>query len=285
MQIVKKINNNVALGVDDRGNSVVVFGKGIGFPHTPYVLKDERQIERLFYGVNRKIAMAIESITPENLLAAADVADLAGVELDRKLNPNLPFILADHIQFAQERLEESLDVKNPLEDVVMRVYPVEYHLGVQGVGMIAGRTGVKLPEYEATNIALHIVNAEGAPGLDKGTLASMHDVMESTSVIEKFTSIIEGCFDGVKLDTSSYEFMRFAAHIRYLVSRLSSGDLAETSNRSLFSQAAEDFPEAYTCVRTIDMWLRSEKGWKCTEEELLYLMIHINRLVTTSAVG
>lgn len=41
MIIVKKINNNFAMARDDRGNELVVSGKGVGFHETPYYLEDE----------------------------------------------------------------------------------------------------------------------------------------------------------------------------------------------------------------------------------------------------
>ena len=31
MQVIKKINNNVALGLDNHGCELVIFGNGIGF--------------------------------------------------------------------------------------------------------------------------------------------------------------------------------------------------------------------------------------------------------------
>lgn len=54
MKIVKKINNNVALAQDARGHELVVFGKGIGFPATPYELDDLSKIQRTFYDVGAK---------------------------------------------------------------------------------------------------------------------------------------------------------------------------------------------------------------------------------------
>lgn len=40
MKITKKINNNVALAQDAKGRELIVFGKGVGFPATPYELTD-----------------------------------------------------------------------------------------------------------------------------------------------------------------------------------------------------------------------------------------------------
>ena len=48
MKIIKKINNNVALAQDARGNDLVVFGKGVGFPPMPCELKDLSNVQRTF---------------------------------------------------------------------------------------------------------------------------------------------------------------------------------------------------------------------------------------------
>ena len=40
MKIVKRINHNAALAIDDNGNELVILGKGVGFPKTPYELTD-----------------------------------------------------------------------------------------------------------------------------------------------------------------------------------------------------------------------------------------------------
>ncbi|SEH71181.1 PRD domain-containing protein [Parafannyhessea umbonata] len=115
-------------------------------------------------------------------------------ELNRKLNPNLPFTLADHIQYAQKRLQEGGDIHSSLEAEVRRVYPVQLEIARTGVGMIKSRTGFELPEAEAVNNALHIVNSEGAPGMDSAVPTNMHYVMESTRVIEKIVELIEESF-------------------------------------------------------------------------------------------
>lgn len=40
MKIIKKINNNVAIGLDKNNQELIVFGKGIGFPKMPYEVDD-----------------------------------------------------------------------------------------------------------------------------------------------------------------------------------------------------------------------------------------------------
>ena len=52
MWVIKKINNNVAMGKDSRNREVVLFGKGIGFHQMPYELNDLSRIDRSYYGVS-----------------------------------------------------------------------------------------------------------------------------------------------------------------------------------------------------------------------------------------
>ena len=50
MKIIKKINNNVAEAIDGNGNHLIAFGKGLGFPKTPYELTDLNKITMTFPG-------------------------------------------------------------------------------------------------------------------------------------------------------------------------------------------------------------------------------------------
>ena len=118
MLILKKINNNVALAASDDGREVVVFGKGIGFHDMPYELSDESLIQRKFYNVPESLQDMVGTLPDDVLLAASDIACFAAQQLGCKLSGGLPFILADHLQFAVQRDDEQLSAPNPLEHEV-----------------------------------------------------------------------------------------------------------------------------------------------------------------------
>ena len=101
-------------------------------------------------------------------------------------------------------------------------------------------------------------------------------VMKSAVILDRATQIIEKHV-GQPLDHSSYAYVRFVAHMRFLIRRLKQGGSKRTENSSLFYQAAKDFPDAYAC-RDINEYLSDAYGWSCSDEELLYLMMHVNRL-------
>ena len=268
MLILKKINNNVALASTDAGEEVVVFGKGVGFHEMPYELEDESVIQRVFRDVDEKSIDGFEGISDEVLLVASDIVTLADQALDCKLAGNLVISLADHLQYAVERAGDGVSIENPLSHEVAFVYPRETELGHRGVEIVLDRLGVKLPESEVTSIALHLVNAE-VDGM--GSVQDMDLVMKSSVILERATQVIEGQL-GQQLDRTSY------AYVRFLIRRLMRGGCKETENSGLFRQAARDFPDAYRCAAGINEYLKRDYNWSCSDEEMLYLMMHVNRL-------
>lgn len=274
MLILKKINNNVALASSDAGEEIVVFGKGVGFHEMPYELEDESVIQRVFRDVDEKCIGGFANIADDVLLVASDIVAMADKALDCALAGNLVVCLADHLQYALERTGDSIAIENPLSHEVAFVYPREVELGRRGIELVSERMGVNLPESEITSIALHLVNAE-VDGM--GSSQDMDLVMKSTVILERATQVIEGQL-GQQLDRTSYAYVRFVAHLRFLIRRLMRGGCKETENSGLFRQAARDFPDAYRCAAGINEYLKRDYNWSCSDEEMLYLMMHVNRL-------
>lgn len=274
MLILKKINNNVALASSDAGEEIVVFGKGVGFHEMPYELEDESVIQRVFRDVDEKCIGGFANIADDVLLVASDIVAMADKALDCALAGNLVVCLADHLQYALERTGDGIAIENPLSHEVAFVYPREVELGRRGIEIVSERMGVNLPESEITSIALHLVNAE-VDGM--GSSQDMDLVMKSTVILERATQVIEGQL-GQQLDRTSYAYVRFVAHLRFLIRRLMRGGCKETENSGLFRQAARDFPDAYRCAAGINEYLKRDYNWSCSDEEMLYLMMHVNRL-------
>lgn len=274
MLILKKINNNVALASSDAGEEIVVFGKGVGFHEMPYELEDESVIQRVFRDVDEKCIGGFANIADDVLLVASDIVAMADKALDCALAGNLVVCLADHLQYALERTGDGIAIENPLSHEVAFVYPREVELGRRGIELVSERMGVNLPESEITSIALHLVNAE-VDGM--GSSQDMDLVMKSTLILERATQVIEGQL-GQQLDRTSYAYVRFVAHLRFLIRRLMRGGCKETENSGLFRQAARVFPDAYRCAAGINEYLKRDYNWSCSDEEMLYLMMHVNRL-------
>lgn len=102
MQVVKNINNNVSLCLDNDGHEVIVFGKGIGFVKPPHDIPLE-SIQRTFYDISTNYLSVIAQIDTEILDVATDIVDFAARKLGTIYSSNVVFTLADHIQFAIKR--------------------------------------------------------------------------------------------------------------------------------------------------------------------------------------
>lgn len=270
MRIIKKINNNVALAQDSAGKDVVVFGRGIGFPAMPYELTDLSKIQRTFYDIKSNYVEMTAALPEDIILLAADIVEIARCELDCNLNPNLPFTLADHLNFAIERFQNGIKFDSPLAYDIAHFYPVEVRLGKQALEIVRERRGIQLPESEVTNIALHLINGEMEN-------SDMHMTLSATQVIRDITCLIEETL-GITLDTDGFNYSRFVMHIRYLLQRMEQGKQENTGMSSTMRQLITQYPHVYHCTMKVVKYLSRNCHLECNEDETLYLFIHINRL-------
>lgn len=271
MNVIKKINTSAALAVDSKGREVIIIGKGVGFPKVPYELTDLSCIERTFYDVDSKYFALVSELPKEILMASAEIVEEAEMELGCTLNPNLPFTLADHLNFAMERLKNGIDVLNPIAYDIRLLYPKEAKLGSYALEILEKMTNVKLSESEAINVALHLINAEADVGDLQSAMRMIRTVDEVVKIVEKQTGII--------LDKESYNYSRFSLHLRYLIQRLSASVELEERGTDLLRSLAKEHPDVYTCALQISRYFAGTWKWKCNDEEVLYLMLHIFRLL------
>lgn len=270
MQIIRSINTSAAIGLDSGGHEVVLLGKGIGFPKTPYELEDLSVIDRSFYDVDPRYLDMLSSLQQPVLMASADLVEQAEVNLECPLNPNLPFTLADHLQFAMERVARGIDLTAPLAYDVKHLYPKEYELGELALDIFQDYTGSRLPDSEAVTIALHLINAEAETGDEHRVSAMLQVISEVDEIVERKLAF--------KLDKESYSYSRFAMHLRYLIQRLSAGTPVENIGGTMLKPLANEYPDIYMCALSVRDHLKKNYCWACNDEETLYLMLHINRV-------
>lgn len=270
MKVIGRINTNAALAVDGSGKEIVILGKGVGFPKVPYELTDLSVVQRTFYEVDSKYLPLLGSLPEAVLLASADIAEQAEMDLDCTLNPNLAFTLADHLAFAIERAQQGIVLTSPLAYDVKHLYPQETRIGTQALEILRQHTGVELPGAEAINIALHLINAE----LEKGDI---HNMAATLQIISDVTAIIESRLN-VQLDPESFYYSRFTMHLRYLIQRLISGEQVPEGGGKMLASLALEYPDTYLCAKAVSDYLTAKWSWKCSKEEVMYLMLHIGRL-------
>lgn len=270
MKIIKKINTSAAIGIDSSGKEVVVLGKGIGFPEVPYELNDLSKIDRTFYGVDSSFIPFIVGLPTDILDACAEIVETAEIELDTRLNPNLAVTLADHISFAVEKMKNGYETTSIISYDLAHLYSKEYQMAQSAIDILANKTGIFLPDEEANCITMHFINAETET-------PNLREVIKSTKIISEITKIVEKSL-GIVIDKDSYNYNRFALHLRYLIQRLNEKREPVEYSKAMIVNLSKDHPEVYSCANKISNYLSKTWNMQCGEDELLYLMLHIIRV-------
>lgn len=276
MKVIKNINNNVSLCIDSKGRELIAFGKGIGFQKPPYELPLSK-IERTFYNVLPDQLALFEQIPEEIFDVTMFIVDMATEKLKAQLNPNITFVLADHINFAIQRHKQGLKVRMPNATMLEADYPIEFEIGKQGVDLIRKKLKIGLSADEQISIALHLINAESIPAeLNQTTL-------NREKITEDILMIIEEQFQ-LSIPRSSFNTQRFVTHLNYLLGRIESNQKVESSNEKLFVSVKQEYPQSYQCAMKIEEYLKKNMGYPASNEEILYLMLHINRLTAREQI-
>ena len=276
MVIHKIINNNVVSIIDEHGNEQIVMGKGIAFQKKSGDEFDDSLINKRFYlkdsNMNDRLVQLLNEIPMEYINFANSIIEFAKSVLGKSLNDTLYISLSDHIFTAIERYKEGITLSNPMLWEIRRFYEPEYEVGLKVLEMIEERFDVKLPEEEAGSIAMHIVNAE----MDSGT---MQDVYEITKVIHDISNIVRYYFN-MEFDTKSVYYYRFITHIRFFAQRIIlRSEYRGDTDDSLFNIIKDKYVNAYDCVLKIEEYIMRNYFYSISDDEKLYLMIHIERVV------
>lgn len=274
MNVVKVINNNLIKSFDDDGNEVLVMGCGLGFKKNPGDTVDETLIERV-YTCNGKtnsnqLIQLLEKIPIEYIQVTNQIISFAKVSLGKKLNKNIYITLADHINFALERNNEGIAIKNALLWEIKKFYNHEFLVGKEALNIIQNRLGVTLPEDEAGFIALHLVNA----AVDD---MAMEKTANMPQMIDKILNIIKYHFK-LELDEYSIHYERFIMHLKFFAQRIFSETIISSQDQQFIEVLKKEYVKEHECTLKVRDFIKSEYNCDLTEDEMIYLTIHIKRI-------
>lgn len=270
MKLIKKINNNFAIGVDNHGKQVIVSGKGIGFQNIPCELTDLSVINRTFYDVDSKYIGLLNQMPQGIVEVSTHIIDIAKRKLNKELNPNIIFTLADHINFSIVRYKKGIVFDFPLTYDFEQLYRKEIEIAKYALKIINKKLEISLPEGEITGIAMNIVNSEMSSSVSGGVNDYKELINAITIIVEKYSSL--------KIDKDNVNYSRFATHLRYLFIRIEECKTISSDNLKIYRSLLVETPNAYECVSQIKKYLKEKKNWDLDKEESLYLMLHVNRL-------
>lgn len=270
MKVIKKINNNVAICLDNDNHELVAFGKGIGFGTMPYELQDLSRVQRTYYGINLSYLGLLDEIPDQVFEVSAKIVDQARAIIHNEMNANIVFTLADHINFAMERYKKKMSLKMPFSHDIQHLYEEEMLVGEIAVKIINQEMNIHLAKDEAISIALHFINAETMQMQEENKI-------DEGKIIEDITNLIETDF-ALMIDREGFNYSRFVTHLQYLLKRKESDTRITSENQKMYEAMKKDFIKTYECVEHVKDYLMASLSWNPGDEEMMYLMLHINRL-------
>lgn len=282
--IVQVFNNNVVLAERD-GDRAVLLGRGIGFGRAAGALVDAATVQELFRPVGaqppEQLARLIAELRPEILVLARDLAETASFMCEVEIPDSTVVAMADHIRFAIDRAVQGVVLPNPLQWEVSHLYPREFSFGRRALHQIKQVSGVGLPEEEAVSLALHVVNAQFVQqGANPSGLARTAQV---TRLLTRTFDVIDAATGNAELDRDSMAAARFITHLRFLLRRMldrgPEPHAPELSMLKLGTKISDEYPVAYAIAGKVIMMLQLELDTQCSEDEVIYLTLHIARLM------
>lgn len=280
MLIQKILNNNVIITTDESNHELIVMGKGLAFKKKPGDFVSKSKVDKIYQLANKDTSLQFQELLQDLPLQYLEISDniieYAKEKLGTKLNDRIYISLTDHIYVAIERLKKEIYVKNVLLWDIKRFFPEEYEIALTAIEKIEAEYDFKLSDDEAGFIALHLANAQR----DNEDTGNMY---ETTKVMQEITNIVKYCFK-IPFDENSVYFYRFVTHLKFFSYRmLSRTQYVDETEHELLDIIKVKYQNAYCCVEKIDKYLSDAYNYKISNDEKLYLTIHIARLVAKNS--
>lgn len=269
-RIEKVLNHNTVIAIYTENNQeYLIMGKGIGFGrkiNERFEAGSEDTIYSLQESTDRGDACKlVKSISPVCLEIADEVlknAEKAFGKIDR----NMLFPMADHIEYAMKRIQKHEQISNPLTEDIRILFHAEYKAAQCIQDILKEKLDIWMDDDEVGYIALHIHSAIEDEKVSQA-MQMAQAVRECVSLVEKEI--------GKPIDVLSLSYNRLMNHIRYMVVRTLKGEKIKVSMNDYMELK---FPKSFQMAQTVCDQVSHDLRCQLSEEEVGYLAMHIERV-------
>ncbi|MCD8873429.1 PRD domain-containing protein [Mammaliicoccus sciuri] len=276
MKITKILNNNVVISKIN-GEERIVMGAGIAFGKKNGQTIEKDKIDKIFRMTSdeqERMLTLIKELDDDVLLISQEIIVEANKLYKEPLSESIYIALTDHINYAIKRHKEGTVINNPLLYEIKRLYPDEYKIGLFGIDRIAKHFNLEMPKDEAGFIAMHIVNAN--------MNESISNVYEITKITQSIVNLVRYHFN-LDVSEEKLSYARFITHLKFFSQRLiNSESLEEVMDISLLASLQRKYSESNRCVDKIGDFLKRNYNHDLSNDERVYLILHIARLLKSS---
>lgn len=268
MLISKILNNNVVISEENQ-EEVILMGRGLAFGRKVGQEIPDELIEKKYILSENRRQLLME--LPAEVMEMSDkIISFARKKLQKKLKDSAFLAMADHIHGVLLRLEDDIYLKNFLMWDIKRFFPIEFEVGQYAKQLLSAYVSKELPDDEAAFMALTLVNAELENG--DGTARDLTMMMEEIMTIVKYSLEIS-------LDEEDIYLERFMTHLKFFCERvLTDRGHCDLEDNEMFDLLKCKYPLAYETTRKIAEFLKQTRNYQTSEDEQLYLTIHLSRM-------
>jgi beta-glucoside PTS system EIICBA component len=177
--------------------------------------------------------------------------------------------LADHINASLNRLDQGIPLHNSMLWETRASYPDEFAVALEVLDLVESGTGKRLPIDEVGFITMHLVS--------NAVMSRTGQSYQIALTLRDIEAIIEAD-TGVAPDGSSAAYVRFLTHLKFVLQRLTERTQFSGNFDQMFTAQKTADPQGWACARRIADFLESRYQTVISDEETLYLMIHLARL-------
>jgi transcriptional antiterminator len=276
LTIEKVLNNNVVIAHHDTYKEVVLIGKGLGFNQQKgdfisfdkadktFLLKDEKEKEQ-YVNLLPHIEENLIVFIHELLLFIEE-------QMGKELNEHIHVALTDHLTFAISRAKKDMQFSNPFLYEIEALYPKEYQVAKGVVKKVEDRMDIVFLDGEIGFIALHIHSAV--------TDKSLRDINRHNLLISKLVEIIEENLS-IHLEKDDVDYHRLIQHLHRAIDRAHQGQAIGEENK-LEELLKKEYPVCYNLAWKLIKVMQNQLNKPVDEAEVLYLTIHLQRLINKS---
>ena len=250
----------------------MLIGKGIGFKKQPQdVIRDLDSVEKIYYLVDESNAKAykaiVESTKSEIIGAVEEAITLIEAYNEKPLNESIHVTLLDHINFAISRMENKINIKNPLLHEIKFLYTEEFLIAEKVIEFLNEKLQIKFPYDEVGFVTMHI------------HAAITEKNIEETSMANEILSDILHFLDknlGHTIRRDSLEYFRFLTHLRFSIDRAMNGKNVENL---LIDTIKERFENSYTLAERLSVYIYDKYKIYFNDGEIGYIALHLQNIL------
>ncbi|WP_314066107.1 BglG family transcription antiterminator LicT [uncultured Vagococcus sp.] len=277
MKIIKVLNNNAIIALNEEAEEIILMGNGLGFQmkiDSPVCTEKVEKVFKLENNIEQEQIEKLFSEIPEDIIRVSyEVISYAKKKLSKELTDSAFIAIADHLHSAIQRDRKNLQVKNFLLWDIKRFFPEELLIGQKAIDIVNEKFNTTLPEDEAGFIALHITNAS----LD----SRYDDAVSLTQLIEEILTVIKYTLR-INFSENDIYFQRFITHLKFFSQRVLTSQTHPEENQvenDLFKLVTNQYPEAFEVTKKVSEFLKARRNYLISKDEQVYITIHLARII------